>query len=73
MMDPLSYADGFESDMGNRHNLNLTSILRSKTFQTVPPMNSSIMNGLIMIYPESTVINFPEKYILQWLTSFRII
>lgn len=58
MMDSLSYAGGFESDMGNRPNLDPTSILRSKTFQTIPPINSSIVDGLIMIYPESTVINF---------------
>ena len=51
MMDPLSYAGGFESDMGNRHNLDPTSILRSKTFQTIPPINSSIVDGLIMVYP----------------------
>jgi len=57
-MDPLSYAGGFESDMGNRHNLALTSILRSKTFQKIPPMHSSIVNGLVIIYPESAVINF---------------
>ena len=60
MMDPLSYAFGFESDMGNRPNLDPTSILRSKTFQTIPPTDSSIVDGLIMIYPESTVINFVQ-------------
>ena len=58
MMDPLSYADGFESDISKRHNLDPTSILRSKTFQTIPPINSNIVDGLIMIYPESKVINF---------------
>ena len=57
VIDPLSYAGGFKSDMGNRHNLDLTSILRSKTFQTVRAPSSNINQRLFLICPLYRVIN----------------